>query len=96
MAGQPKPVSEISLFSLGSRGVNTDLNPLQLADEQLTKAQNAISNPLGVEGGLTNRPGLIELNGSAAAGSVLGGIGVPLINLNTGTRYFYIGRGPTT
>ena len=87
----------LKIFTFGSAGVNVDLNPIQLGDQQLTKAQNAISDPLGKVGALTNRPGLTKHNASAAAGSVLGGIGVPLINLNasttSGNRLFYLGMG---
>lgn len=86
----------LSVTNLGERGVNVDLNPLQLADNQFRKAQNVISDPLGVELGLTNRPGLIHFNASAANGTILGGESVPLTNLNTGNRFFYIGRGPTS
>ncbi len=81
---------------LGGRGNNVDNNPLQLQDNQWRKTQNLISDPLGVEQGLKNRPGLAHFNGSAANGSVLGGIGVPITNLKTGTRFWYIGRGPKT
>lgn len=90
-----KPESILLVFSLGAKGVNVDKNPLQKDDADLSKAQNAISDPLGVEMGLTNRPGLGKFNQDAASGSILGGIGVPLINLLTGTHLFYIGRGPT-
>ncbi len=86
----------LQVFGIGTKGVNVDLNSIQLDDQQLTQAQNASPNPLGAEVGLSKQPGLVEINGSAGAGSILGGIGVPLTNLNTGTRYFYIGRGPKT
>lgn len=84
------------VYTLGQKGVNVDKNPLQLGEDELRQAQNAISDPLGAELGLSNRPGLEKFNAVAGAGSVLGGIGVPLTNLATGTRLFYIGRGPKT
>jgi hypothetical protein len=83
----------LDVWGLGTRGVNTDLSPLHLSDEHLRKAQNAISDPLGAEMALTNRPGLTKFNANAAAGPILGGIGVPLLNLHTGSRFFLIGRG---
>ena len=83
----------LDIWGLGTRGVNVDLSPLHLDNEHLRKAQNAISDPLGTEIALTNRPGLIEFNDSAAAGAILGGIGVPLLNTHTGSRFFLIGRG---
>jgi hypothetical protein len=82
------------VYNFGQGGVNVDESPLHIKDNQLRKAQNAISDPLGVEEGITARPGLKKFNASAANGVVLGGIGVPLINLKTGTHLFYIGRGP--
>lgn len=87
------PDQVLLIFGLGTKGVNTDLSPLHLDDQHLRQAQNAISNPLGTEIALTNRPGLVKFNSGAAAGSVLGGIGVPLLNTHTGSRMFFIGRG---
>jgi hypothetical protein len=81
------------VFNLGAEGVNVDLNPFQLLDNQFRKTQNMISDPLGVQNGLSNRPGLIKFNLVAGVGPILGGIGVPLTNLKTGTKLFYIGRG---
>jgi hypothetical protein len=90
------PEEILSIYGLGLKGVNTDLSPLHLDDLHLQKAQNAISDPLGNEVALTNRPGLINFNALAAAGAILGGIGVPFINLHTGTRMFFMGRGAKT
>lgn len=84
------------VFNLGSAGVNVDLSPIHLADNQFTKAQNVISDPLGVEQGLRNRPGLTQVNANAGNGAILGGISVPLTDQHIGTRFFYIGTGPTT
>ncbi len=84
----------LDVSNLGEFGVNTDLNPIKKPDNSFLKAQNLISDPLGVEKGLKNRPGLEKFNASEADGPVLGGIGVPLQNLYTGSRFFYIGRGP--
>lgn len=85
----------LKIYGLGSLGVNVDSDPLALDDRELRRASNAIDNPLG--GGLTNRPGFAALNNVAAAGAVMGGVGVPLANQSgTGTRLFFIGRGPTS
>lgn len=86
-------MAELIVFNLGAKGVNTDKNPLAMDNAELRKAQNVIMDPLGVEGGIVNRPGLVKFNSVAAAGAILGGIGVPLQNLTTGTRFLYIGRG---
>jgi len=83
---------KLTVYGIGRLGVNVDTDPLMLDDHEVTKAANAINDPLG--GGLTNRPGLGAFT-SAAAGSVIGGVGVPIANLSTsGTRFFFIGRGP--
>lgn len=86
-------MADLVVFNLGEKGVNVDKNPLAMDPAELRKAQNVIRDPLGVEGGITNRPGLVHFNTSAAAGTILGGIGVPLLNLVTGSRFLYIGRG---
>ena len=69
---------KLSNYSLGKAGVNVDKAQVFLDDADLTKSQNAIRDPLGVDGGLKNRPPLIKVNASAAGASVVGGIGVPL------------------
>ena len=88
-------MGQLSLYNLGSRGVNVDSGPIHKEDGDFTKAQNAVSSPTGADGGLINRPGLDRTNTTAAAGAILGGIGVPLANGKTGTRLLYIGRGRT-
>ena len=84
----------IKVYRLGLLGVNVDKDPLQLEDQELRQAQNAYDNKLSADGGLSKRPGLIAFNTSTAAGPVVGGIGIPLIDASTsGTHYIYIGRG---
>lgn len=85
--------SVITNYSIGEDGVNVDKNDLTIDDGELRQAQNAIKDTLGGGGGLKSRPGLTNFNASVAAGSVLGGVGMPLINLVTGSQFFYIGRG---
>lgn len=81
-----------AISGIGRLGVNTDADPFSIDDQECVKMQNAINNPLGV---LTNRPPFTSFNGLAAAGAVVGGVGVPLANLSrSGTRFFFIGRGP--
>lgn len=84
----------LKIYALGSKGVNTDLSELHKDELNLSQSQNAISDPLGYELALTKRPGLAKFNASAAAGAVLGGVGVPLLNFVTGTHYFLIARSP--
>ena len=103
-------MENLTIDNLGQSGVVIDKVPIRNdtvgnigavygdnTQTELLQAQNAITDPLGVMGGLVNRPGLIHFNAGAAAGPVLGGIGVPLTNLSGGgTHYFFIGRGPVT
>jgi len=89
-------VPPLKIYGLGSLGVNTDTDAFALDDRELRKAQNAITDQITGEG-LINRPGYGPVNSVAAPGAVLGGVGVPLPNLSTsGTRFFWIGRGPTS
>ena len=86
----------IKVYGFGSLGVNTDTDPFALDDRELRQAQNAIFDRLRGHG-LINRPGFGPVNAVAAAGPIIGGIGVPLANLSTtGTRFFWVGRGPTS
>lgn len=84
----------LRVFTLGSKGVNVDKNPLETDDDDLRLAQNAASDQLGNGSGLRKRPGLAVQNNTTAAGIVMGGVGVPLLDQSSfGTRYLYLGRG---
>lgn len=69
---------QINVYNIGKLGVNVDRSPIHLEDGELTKCQNAIRDPLGLDGALHKRPGLARFNSVAAAGSVIGGLGVPI------------------
>lgn len=88
-----KLVKSLVNYAIGAGGVNVDESNLHMDDTELRKAQNAIKDPLVSDGAINNRPGLINFNSAVAAGAVLGGIGVPLLNMVTGSHFFYIGRG---
>lgn len=68
----------ISVYNLGKLGVNVDKTAVHLEDGELTKAQNAIPDTAGHDGGIRKRPGLAQFNSSALSGSALGGVGVPI------------------
>lgn len=68
----------IKIYNFGVEGVNVDASDLHCKDGELREAQNIIHDSLGFGGGITNRPGLARFNATAAAGPILGGIGVPL------------------
>ncbi len=84
----------IKLYNFGGKGVNVDASDLHMEDGELRKAQNVVHNLLGVMGGITNRQGLFRFS-DLAAGSILGGIGVPLAN-NDGERHLFIGANSIT
>jgi len=91
-------MGKLTVTHMGLAGVNVDKNPLELDSNELTQAQNAISDiPVAGRASLRKRPGLIAFNDAAiTAGAVLGGSDLPLRNESTsGVRNLYIGRGPT-
>lgn len=85
----------LRLYNFGAKGVNVDASDLHMEDGELRKAQNIIHNTQGVMGGITNRQGLSRFNASAAAGSIIGGIGVPLSN-EDGERHLFLGANSVT
>jgi hypothetical protein len=90
-------VAQITVEAMGQLGVCVDKDPLELDDNELYLAQNAISVVESGRSALRKRPGLIVFNMVLAAGSVLGGVSVPLPDLSAqGVHYLYIGRGPTS
>ncbi len=91
----------INAFNLAEAGVNVDKAQIHKDDGELTKAQNATTDPTGVGGGIRKRPGLVEFNAVAGTGSMLGGIGAPLtlratsvggVTLAAAARTTYWGR----
>lgn len=83
----------IDVMGLGLRGVNVDANPLELDDNDLIQAQNAINDPAAGNASIRKRAGLVAFTTSTTSGTVLGGVGVPLQHLLTGIHFVYIGRG---
>ena len=90
-------MAKLTVEHMGIGGVNVDKNPLELDENELTQATNAVTDPSSGRSTLRKRPGLIAFSTSATAGTVLGGADVPLQNLSSsGTHYVYVGRGPTS
>lgn len=81
------------LYNIGEGGVDVDTEFFDLDKSTLRKSQNAVRDQAGL--GFRNRPGLEPLNADeAAAGDVLGGIGVPFLNESeSGVHILLIGRG---
>lgn len=84
----------IAVSGLGLKGVNVDRNPLELEDNELVRAANAISESSGGQSSVRKRPGWIAFTTDHTAGIVLGGVDLPFADRRTGARYLYIGRGP--
>lgn len=88
---------KLDIYKLGQGGVQLTKDPLHLADEEVTQAQNAEivqDVTTGGEGALTKRGGLAVLNSSAMSGSLLGIFGWPI--KTTYTRTLYAARGTAT
>jgi hypothetical protein len=92
----------MKVYGIGRLGVNVDSDPWSIDDHECPQMQNALNSPLGV---LSQRPGFAAVNGTAAPGAILGGVGVPLLGGDSsgggpggdsGTRMMYLGRGPLT
>lgn len=86
-------MADINIKTLGRKGVNVDKDPLELDPDELTQAQNAIREPLGVSAGLVNRPGLIDFTTTPGPGPILGGIGVLETLTVLGGTTLFLGRG---
>ena len=85
----------LTVRNMGLLGVNVDNNPLDLDDNQLTKAQNAISDAASGASSVRKRPGLLAFNTSTVTSIILGGSPLPGPNLSTGgTVSLFIGRSP--
>lgn len=82
--------------SYGAHGVNVDKNPFELDDNELVHSQNGISDNSAGKSTLRKRPGWAYFTLDLTAGTVLGGINLPVDDLSPfGTHYVYIGRGAT-
>ena len=91
-----KSSDKISATELGQRGVIVDLNPLELTDNDLTQAQNWITEEVSGRSSIRKRPGLVAITVDTAEGIVLGGADLPVQDYSSSTRFLFIGRGPTT
>lgn len=87
---------KIQADQLGRRGVIVDLNPLELTDNDLTQAQNFISDPTSGRSSIRKRPGLIAFSTTTTAGTVMGGFDLPVADRSSASHLIFIGRGPTS
>jgi len=70
-------MGKITVEELDQHGVVVDLDRAGSVSGQLSKAGNAVADPLGEKGSIRKRPGLKQVNSTVGAGVVRGGIGVP-------------------
>lgn len=87
---------KITVRGWGLKGVNVDSNPLELDDQDLTRAANFISDPAAGHASIRKRAGLVVFTTTTTGGTVLGGVDLPLRDRFSGTRLVFIGRGPTS
>lgn len=95
--GKPTDEPKIKVYDWGAGGVQLVKDSLQLADNELTQAQNAEIVPDANKGGvgsLSKRGGLAALT-SALAGSILGAISLPLQSTFVRTLYCSLGNFDT-
>jgi len=83
-------------MALGQRGVVVDLNPLELNDNDLTQAQNWVTDPTSGRSSLRKRPGLVAFSVNLTAGTVLGGADLPVADQTVLNHFIFVGRGPTS
>lgn len=81
---------KLNIYNLGEAGVDVVKSPLHEADGDLIQAQNAVADPVGLEGGIRKRDGMAKLNAVALTGAVEGAIHIPLPA--PGTRTYYAGQ----
>jgi hypothetical protein len=84
---------KITNYGLWEKGVVLDKDPTKIEDNELRNAQNAYFDDAGDQGALCTRDGFLKLNSGAAAGSILGLVGVPIAR--PVTRTFLGGRYTT-
>ncbi len=88
--GKSTDEPKVKNYAIGQGGVNLVADPLQLADPEMTQAQNAeliYDEQRGGAGSLSKRGGLAALT-SALSGTIYGGVSLPL--KTTYTRYLYV------
>lgn len=87
-------MGKLTVTHMGEAGVNVDKSAFELDDNELLRAQNAISDGRAGTAAVSKRQGLFRFTVEATAGDVLGGRDLPAQNLNdVGLHYLYIGRG---
>lgn len=87
-------MADIKINKLGYAGVNVDKNPLELDDQELRQAQNAIA-PLKTGAGIRKRPGFLPwlTLGLEIEDDVLGGAQLPFGDTWMTSARIYLGRG---
>ncbi len=69
-----------NVYNLGEQGVDVVESPVHVAEGALLNAQNAQLAPIELEGGIRKRNGMSKFNAIAAAGVILSGFNVSLVD----------------
>ena len=69
---------KLNVYNLGSLGIDIVNSPLHVADGSLITCQNAQVSPDNADLSLKKRDGMSKINSTAAAGSLLAILNVPI------------------
>lgn len=73
-------MGQINVYGLGEHGINRVKSPVHVIDGELLSCQNATTSPIGAQLGLKKRDGMVKINSSAAAGSIIAIANIPFAN----------------
>lgn len=71
-------MNKITAYNMGAKGLDLVNSPIHVDDTSLLSCQNAQLSPDDAEFGIKKRDGMVKINSSAAAGSILAMINVPI------------------
>lgn len=69
-----------NVYNLGEEGIDIVESPVHVADGVVLSAQNAQLAPSELEGSIRKRDGMAKFNSSVAAGPILSGFNVSLVD----------------
>lgn len=69
-----------NVYNLGEEGIDIVESPVHVAEGVLLNAQNAQLSPIDLEGGFRKRNGMAKFNSSVAAGAIVSGFNVSLVD----------------
>lgn len=69
-----------NVYNLGEQGIDIVESPVHVAEGVVLNAQNAQLAPIELEGALRKRDGMAKFNASVAAGAIVSGFNVSLVD----------------